>query len=167
MRACPLPFPRTAATAAVLALSTLVGCSDLTAPAGEDPRALSQLPTPSGSSGGQKSAKGGESVSASHVLVAYKGARRAGPQVTRTKDEARAEANRILGLARAPNADFAALAKAHSDDPGSGSRGGELGSFQRSAMIPAFSDAAFALSPGQVSEVVETDFGFHIIKRTK
>lgn len=165
MRAALLALPRPAALAAALAVSSLVGCSDLTAPPGEDPRALSQLPARDGGAGAQKNAQPSETVSASHILVAYQGARRAVPQVTRTKDEARAEANRLLGQARAANADFAALAKAHSDDPGSGPRGGSLGSFQRDAMIQPFSDTAFALSPGQVSDVVETEFGFHIIKR--
>ena len=63
-------------------------------------------------------------------------------------------------------ADFAALAKQYSDDPG-GKNGGDLGTFKKGAMTPAFEDAAFKLKVGEISGVVETSFGFHIIKRTK
>lgn len=61
-------------------------------------------------------------------------------------------------------ADFAALARTHSDDTGTATKGGELGSFGRGIMVGSFENAAFALRPGQLSEVVQTPFGFHIIK---
>ncbi len=158
-----LRFATIVAAAAVIAL----GCNDLTAPAGENPIALSQTPgAPSSSRADNKSAPA-ETVAANHILVAYKGAKRAAPQVTRTKDEARAEAARLAALARERDADFEALAKAHSDDPGSAPRGGALGSFPREAMTRPFSDAAFALQVGEISDPVETEFGFHVIKRVK
>ena len=79
------------------------------------------------------------------------------------KSKARAEADDLLKQVRA-GGDFEALAKAHSKDPGSAAKGGDLGFFPRGRMVPTFDAAAFALEPGQVSELVETPFGFHIIK---
>ncbi|MCD6361675.1 MAG: tetratricopeptide repeat protein [Armatimonadetes bacterium] len=60
--------------------------------------------------------------------------------------------------------DFAKLAEEYSDDPGSASQGGDLGWFTRDRMVKPFADTAFSLKPGQVSDPVETRFGFHIIK---
>ncbi len=62
--------------------------------------------------------------------------------------------------------DFAALAKAHSDDPGSAANGGDLGWVEPGLMVAPFEQAAFALDKGQISELVRTDFGFHIIQVT-
>ena len=61
-------------------------------------------------------------------------------------------------------ADFAELAEAVSDDPGSAAKGGDLGTFARDRMVPAFADAAFALEAGEISEPVQTRFGWHLIK---
>ncbi len=60
--------------------------------------------------------------------------------------------------------DFAALAEEYSQDPGSAPSGGDLGSFQRGQMVPAFEEAAFALEPGEISDIVQTSFGLHIIR---
>ncbi len=109
-------------------------------------------------------APAGETVAARHILIQYQGSMRAGSDITRSKDEARAEAERIAGLARQPDADFAGLAREHSDGP-TGPRGGDLGRFPRGPMHPAFEQAAFALEVGEVSGVVETPFGFHVIQR--
>jgi peptidyl-prolyl cis-trans isomerase SurA len=105
-----------------------------------------------------------EKVHTRHILVRYAGARNAGEEVTRTSAEARAEAERIRGLASAPGADFAALAGEHSEDA-SAEQGGDLGDLGRGRLAPAYEEAAFALRPGQVSAVVETEFGFHVIQR--
>ncbi len=79
------------------------------------------------------------------------------------KQQARQKANGLLNNIR-QGADFAELAREHSDDPGSAEKGGDVGWFGRRRMTKEFSDAAFALQPGEVSGVVETPFGFHIIK---
>jgi PPIC-type PPIASE domain/SurA N-terminal domain len=73
------------------------------------------------------------------------------------------EANEVLAKAKAGD-DFAALAAAHSDDEGSAQNGGELGSFPKGVMVPEFETAAFALAPGEVSDIVKTQFGYHVIK---
>jgi len=105
-------------------------------------------------------------VGARHVLVAYQGAEHARPYVTRTREEALALAQEIRQRALGGE-DFAELAKQHSDDAGSAALGGDLGRFRREEMVPEFSDAAFALSPGGIAEVVESAFGFHVIQRTE
>ncbi len=102
--------------------------------------------------------KQGESVRASHILISVpKGADAA------AKAEARAKAEQVLKEVKA-GGDFAALAKQHSADPGSAANGGDLGFFQQGQMVGPFNDAAFSLAPGAISDLVETDFGFHIIK---
>lgn len=105
-------------------------------------------------------------VEASHILVQYAGATRAAPSITRTKDEAKKRIQEVATKASA-GADFAQLAVEYSDEPSAATRRGALGSFRRNAMVKPFADAAFALKVGEVSGVVETDFGFHLIKRSR
>lgn len=94
-----------------------------------------------------------EEVRVSHILISAKAC------------EAEKRAGELLAQARQPGADFAALARANSDDPGSASRGGDVGFFARGKMAPAFEAAAFALrQPGDLSEVVKTQFGYHVIR---
>ena len=107
-----------------------------------------------------------DEVQASHILISYKGADRADANISRSKEEAKAEAERIRGLILNKGEDFAKLAGEYSDGP-SKSKGGDLGKFKFEVMAKAFSEAAFALDVGSVSEVVETGFGFHVIKRTE
>lgn len=82
---------------------------------------------------------------------------------TLSNEEARKKAQAVLDRAR-KGEDFAKLAEQYSDDPGSNKRGGEYDFFPRGQMVPEFEDAAFALKPGEISDVVQTQFGLHIIK---
>jgi peptidyl-prolyl cis-trans isomerase D len=106
-----------------------------------------------------------ERVKARHILVSYKGSRNAsGAGALRTKAEAKSRAEDILGQVKAPGADFAKIATKMTDEESGKSRGGDLGFFDREAMVKEFSEAAFALNAGQISQIVESPFGFHVIK---
>jgi len=106
-----------------------------------------------------------ERVKASHILIRIKGsAAPARPgQKDLTDEEALAKAQEIRKKL-IDGADFAATAKAESDDVGSGSKGGSLGTFGHGQMVPPFEQAAFSLPLNQISEPVKSQFGYHIIK---
>ena len=99
-----------------------------------------------------------DQVKARHILIAV-------PEGSDAKTDAaaKAKAQGILDQLH-HGGDFAALAKANSDDPGSKENGGDLGFFSKGKMVPAFEQAAFALQPGQISDLVKTSFGYHIIQ---
>lgn len=98
---------------------------------------------------------------ASHILInAPKDASAADKQKAKTK------AQELLEQVRKKPAAFAELAKQNSQDPGSASKGGDLDFFPRGAMVKPFDDAAFALKKSEISEVIESDFGYHIILLT-
>ncbi|MDR2788858.1 MAG: SurA N-terminal domain-containing protein [Candidatus Accumulibacter sp.] len=82
------------------------------------------------------------------------------------KDKARARAEEVLKEVRKNSSRFAELAKKYSQDPGSAEKGGDLGFFSRGAMLKPFEDAVFSQKEGDVSDLVESDFGYHIIKVT-
>jgi len=109
-------------------------------------------------------AKDYEQVKARHILIAPKGspAAQAGKKEL-TDDEAKAKAEDIRKQIVA-GASFDELAKKESDDVGSGARGGDLGSFSHGQMVPEFEEAAFKAKVGDVTPVVKTQFGYHIIK---
>ncbi len=98
---------------------------------------------------------------ASHILIK---AEKTAPAAEREKAKAKAVAL-LAQLITAPAA-FAETARKNSDDPGSAAQGGDLDFFARGAMVKPFEDSAFALKPGEMSGVVESDFGFHIIQLT-
>tara|TARA_X000000950_G_scaffold26899_2_gene28944 strand:+ start:4843 stop:6957 length:2115 start_codon:yes stop_codon:yes gene_type:complete len=104
------------------------------------------------------------SLRASHILIAYEGATRASSNITRTKAEAKKEANRVYRLARRASADFDALALEYSDGP-TRTRGGDLGFFQEGEMATEFFNFVNSNRVDRVG-LVETEFGFHIIKVT-
>ncbi len=101
-----------------------------------------------------------ESVKASHILI--------GTDQKMSADDKKAAREKAEKLRKevAGGADFAALAKGNSTCPSS-QQGGDLGFFGKGQMVPAFEQAAFTLKPGEISEVVETQFGYHIIKVTE
>lgn len=104
---------------------------------------------------------GKEERRASHILIT---ASKDAPAADREKAQARA--TELLAQVRKSPGSFAELAKKNSQDPGSAVQGGDLGFFARGAMVKPFEDAAFALGKGDISDVVESDFGFHIIQLT-
>jgi peptidyl-prolyl cis-trans isomerase C len=101
-----------------------------------------------------------EQVRASHILFSLQQAADVG-----AKAAVKRKAEGVLKQVKA-GSDFAALAKEHSQDPGSAINGGDLGFFQRGQMVPPFDQAAFTLAPGSTSDLVETQFGYHIIRVT-
>jgi hypothetical protein len=107
-----------------------------------------------------------DTIVAQHLLVMYKGSKNAPKGVTRTKDEARMRAQEALELIK-KGQDFDKVVAAYTDEPGGAARRGDLGRFSRDMMVRSFSDAAFALDVGQVSTVIESPFGFHVIKRNQ
>lgn len=99
---------------------------------------------------------------ASHILLMYDGSMRS--TATRSKDEALKEIQDLKTKIDG-GGEFAALAGEHSDCP-SGQQGGDLGEFGPGMMVPEFETATFSLEIGATSDVVETDFGYHLIQRT-
>lgn len=111
--------------------------------------------------GGQK--EGDTEAKASHILVCYLGAKGC-DGATYTKDDAFKKAQELYNEANATN--FAKLAKENSTDPGSASKGGDLGYFTKEQMVEPFANAVFAAKVGQILGPVETEFGYHIIYKT-
>jgi parvulin-like peptidyl-prolyl isomerase len=105
-----------------------------------------------------------ERIRARHVLIQWIGATRAEKNVVRSKDQALALAKEIAQRAHGGE-DLGRLATEYSDEPGAASRGGSLGNFPRGQMVKEFDEVAFRLAPGQISDVVETGFGYHVIQR--
>jgi peptidyl-prolyl cis-trans isomerase C len=108
-----------------------------------------------------------EQVSARHILIAFKGspaAQPGKPELTEEQAKAKAES---LHKQLVAGANFEELAKKESDDVGSGAEGGNLGEFNRGQMVPEFEKAAFEAKPGEITPVVRTQFGYHIIKVDK
>jgi len=104
---------------------------------------------------------GQEQRRASHILI---NAAKDAPAAER--DKARAQAQALLAQVRKTPKSFAEVARKHSQDPGSAAKGGDLDFFARGAMVKPFEDAVFGMKEGEISDVVESEFGFHIIQLT-
>jgi hypothetical protein len=151
--ACDKPSSDVTAAPASSAPESAPAASSAPAPPYVDASALSAAAPP-------------DTIIAQHILVAYRAAKRSPKGVTRSKAEAKARAAEALAKIRSGTT-FEDAVKEYSDDAGSADRMGSVGKFHRGDMDPAFSAAAFALAVGHVSDVVETPFGFHVIKRTQ
>ena len=123
----------------------------------------------------------GEQVRASHILIAanfldiLKTLKEKNPDITPTELNAEIEkimasqkikAEKVLAEVKKNPDNFAKIAQQKSDDKGSAARGGELGFFTKEAMVKEFADAAFSMKPNTISDLVQTNFGYHIIKVT-
>jgi peptidyl-prolyl cis-trans isomerase D len=106
--------------------------------------------------------QGDEQRRASHILIGFGVS--PSPQV---KEEARKKAEQVLAEVRKNPEKFDELARKYSQDPGSAENGGDLGMFGLGAMVKPFEDAVFSMRPGAVSDLVESEFGYHIIKLTE
>jgi len=104
-------------------------------------------------------------IGARHILIQFAGAEGASRSVTRSRDEALARAHPSAEAARAEDADWRALHQEYSDEEGH--NGGDLGIFGRGEMVPSFERAAFRLDVDEISDPIESEYGFHIIQRTR
>ncbi len=148
-------------TAALVSLALIAACNRTP----DEPNTVPTLgaaPPPPAAPGAARPTR----VGARHVLVMHTGSQRAPANITRSREAARARAQDVLNRAR-QGEDFAALARRFSDEPGAATSGGDLGVFGHGQMVPPFERAAFALGVGEISDIVESDFGFHVIKRTQ
>jgi parvulin-like peptidyl-prolyl isomerase len=105
-------------------------------------------------------------IGAKHILVMHAESKSKPEGITRSREEARKRAEEALAKVRG-GAEWNALVKAYTDEPGGAERNGDLGLFDRTTMVRGFADAAFNLRVGEVSPVVETVYGFHVIQRTE
>jgi hypothetical protein len=144
------PAPSASASAAALPTTTTSAAPPASASAAAPP----QLPER-------------EIAGAQQVLVSFKGAELAPKGVTRSKDDAKKRATEALDKIKKDKMPFEEAAKKYSDDEGSKNIGGAIGNFEKNAMPEAFSKATFGMKVGDISDVVETPRGFHVIKRTR
>jgi uncharacterized protein YifE (UPF0438 family) len=151
----------------VATIGAMGGCDGTLAGIGRTPREPeTPLPAAGAEAGAPVANPGPTTIAAKHLLVMHTGSRAAPRKIKRTREQARARAEEALAKIKAGE-DFDKVVAEYTDEPGGAERHGDLGEFKRAAMVKRFSDAAFALDVGQVSGVVETEFGFHVIQRTK
>ncbi len=105
-------------------------------------------------------------IGVKHILVQYAGAKRAPESVTRTRAQACLRAEEALAKLK-EGMSFADAVRIYSEEPGADTREGSIGTIERADVAPAFADAAFELAIREVSAVVESPFGFHLILRVE
>jgi hypothetical protein len=163
---------RTANSISVIALSVTVACGGAQArdassaaskSAGESAgeRCLAAADARRGVSGAEPA-----KISVKHVLVRYAGAKHAPDSIKRTREEACLRAEEALTKLK-EGSSFAEVVSLYSDELGAETREGSLGEIRPADVEPTFADAAFELKEREVSEVVETRFGFHVILRVE
>jgi NIMA-interacting peptidyl-prolyl cis-trans isomerase 1 len=158
-----------------MALSTTFACGG--APSGGVSSAASSTSTSSGTSAAERCLAAADAkrerktsepdrITVKHVLVKYGGAKGAAATVTRTREQACLRAEEALTKLK-EGTSFAEVVALFSDESGAATREGSIGAIERTDVAPAFADAAFELKMREVSEVVETPFGFHLILRVE
>jgi peptidyl-prolyl cis-trans isomerase SurA len=152
-------------TVIILVASLAISCNPRPSPTEDLPPTDSLVPDPARTPKAPEAAP--DQVSVRHILCTYRGAKNALKKIELNRDEARIRAEHILELARAKGQDFAELTRKYSEDATTSLDGGDLGTVGRGQLHPDLEQAAFGLGPGQVSEVVESPRGFHILQRTE
>ena len=162
-----------AAALSLVLVSSLCGCGSAPPPVAEKPfetplKQTSPADVCLATAAAKREKKPNEpqKITAKHVLVKYAGAKKADASVKRTREEACLRAMEARDKVRGGE-DFGKVVAAYSEEPGAATREGSVGGFERGMMAPPFEDAAFELDVNQLSDVVETDFGFHVILRTQ
>jgi peptidyl-prolyl cis-trans isomerase NIMA-interacting 1 len=152
-------------------LLVLAACGGA-APPLDSPRAASVPESPATAclrtAGAQRghAAREPDRIGIKHVLVKYTGAKGAAATITRSREDACLRALEARDKLRG-GADFGEIVAAYSDETGAATRGGSLGRMERTELLAPFADAAFELELHELSDVVETLFGFHVILRTE
>jgi NIMA-interacting peptidyl-prolyl cis-trans isomerase 1 len=153
------------ATASAPSATPSANNSDATAaPSAASTSAASASSVPAGSSSAAAKAPARKYVIARHILIQWMGCKAADAKIVRTKEQAHAVAEEVLRRLKAGE-EFTRVVLDYSDEPNAGRRGGSLPPFGRGTMDKQFETVAFALTPGELSGIVETPFGFHVIQR--
>lgn len=161
-----VPAPSTASASAIATASAPSATSSATTDATPTPSTSSSSASsvPAGSSSAAAKAPARKYVIARHVLIQWMGCKAADTKIVRTKEQAHAVAEEVLRRLKSGD-EFTRVVLDYSDEPNAGRRGGSLPPFGRGTMDKQFETVAFALAPGELSGIVETPFGFHVIQR--